>query len=100
MTELQWNLGWTLATLGLCGLALSCVVALAVGQLIKRGKASTALEEAAPGAAPVTNEGATSFEFAERAELEHDYGSRTASGTHLKAIRLERDQPQTNRKVS
>lgn len=110
MTELHWNLGWTLATLGVCWLALSCVVALAIGQILKRGKASTepdSLEAQGHGAMPMqafglaSNDVTThSYEQLEEGLPAQGYGSRAASGTRLRAVQLEQDVSSPARKVS
>lgn len=117
MAELHWNFGWTLAALGVCWLALSCVVALGIGQIIKRSKASSEAEqsaslEARPGLPELMHMDAV---FGSRAEarastnsqeLEHDglpaagYGSRAASGTRLKPVQLESELEKPARKVS
>jgi hypothetical protein len=102
MTELHWNLGWTLVTLGVCWLALSCVVALALGQIIKRSKTSSDSEQTMSGVLPES--APVAFEMDE--QLDDDglpaqgYGSRAASGTRLRAVQLEQDSDRPARKVS
>jgi hypothetical protein len=105
MTDLQWNLGWTLATLGVCWLALSCVVALALGQIIRRSKTSAEPEQSSTRVEPSIQVARISQELAEsRAQSQeqpsHDYGSRAASGTRLKPVRLDQEQGERTRKVS
>lgn len=97
MPELQWNVGWTLAALGVCWLVLSCLVAFALGQIIKRGKAKP---EAAPTDASeprgIYADVAPSDD--ELADLE---ASRAASGTRLKPVRFEGEEElPSRRKVS
>src|SRR5687768_6998630 len=105
MTDLQWNLGWTLATLGVCWLALSCVVALALGQIIKRSKASAEPEQSASRAEQASQIAQIRQELLESNGLSqeqpsHDYGSRAASGTRLKPVRLAQELGERTRKVS
>jgi hypothetical protein len=97
MPELQWNMGWTLATLGAVWLVLSCVVAFALGQIIKRGKAkpeATAVDASEPrglyaDVAPTDDE---------LADLD---ASRASSGTRLKPVRFEGEEElPSRRKVS
>lgn len=95
MAELQWNLGWTLAALGAAWLVLSCLVAFALGQIIKRGKAKP---EVVP--AQANEERGIYADVAptddELADLE---ASRAASGTRLKPVRFADDEA-PRRKVS
>src|SRR5688500_9917272 len=86
MTALQWILRRTLATLDVCGLAQSCVVALALGQIIKRSKASADPEQSASRAEQSSQIAQIRQELLESNGLSeeqpsHDYGSRAASGT-------------------
>ena len=93
MLELQWSLGWTLASIALCWLALSCVVAFSIGQIIRRGKPKQERPNAdATSASSAYADVAPSDD--ELADLE---ASRAASGTRLKPVRLESDR---ERKVS
>ena len=96
MAELQWNLGWTLAALGAVWLVLSCLVAFALGQIIKRGKAKTPAIPAADGEERgIYADVAPSDD--ELADLE---ASRAASGTRLKPVRFEGEEQPSRRKVS
>jgi hypothetical protein len=94
MLELQWSLGWTLASIAVCWLALSCVVALSIGQIIRRGKPRQER--------PATDATSVSSAYADVApsddELADLDASRAASGTRLKPIRLSSDRDE--RKVS
>jgi hypothetical protein len=93
MPELQWSLGWTLASIALCWLALSCVVALSIGQIIRRGKPKQERPNAdASSPSSVYADVAPSDD--ELADLD---ASRAASGTRLKPVRLDGDR---DRKVS
>lgn len=98
MPELQWNLGWTLAALGVSWLVLSSLVALALGQIIKRGKPKPAEN------ATVTNISEPRGLYADVApsddELADLDASRAASGTRLKPVRLESEEEVPQRKVS
>jgi hypothetical protein len=96
MAELQWNLGWTLAALGAVWLVLSCMVAFALGQIIKRGKAKS------PEVTPVHGEERGVYADVaptddELADLE---ASRAASGTRLKPVRFDGEEQPARRKVS
>lgn len=96
MAELQWNLGWTLAALGAVWLVLSCLVAFALGQVIKRGKAKP------PEVAPLDGEERGIYADVaptddELADLE---ASRAASGTRLKPVRFDGEEQPSRRKVS
>jgi hypothetical protein len=96
MTELNWTLSWTLVTIGLCWLFVSCGVALALGRIIQRSKAGAAVS---PGSADGHAEAFTIDEYNE-SELD-EAGSRQASGTRLKAVWFERDElEESERKVS
>ena len=96
MPELHWNLGWTLATLGLCWLALSCAVALALGQIIRRGKPQESpTERKSVGSSSAYADVAPSDD--ELADLQ---ASRAASGTRLKPVRLTDEEAAPQRKVS
>jgi hypothetical protein len=92
MLGLQWSLGWTLASIALCWLALSCVVALSIGQIIRRGKPKQER--------PLADATSATSAYADVApsddELADLDASRTTSGTRLKPVRLDSDQ----RKVS
>lgn len=104
MIELHWNLGWTLATLGVCWLALSCVVALALGQIIKRSKARAEPEQSPsltrqPGQPSAGAEPAREL-IVTREQPSDDYGNHAASGTRLKPVVLEHEQAESARKVS
>jgi hypothetical protein len=93
MTELNWNLSWTLVTIGLCWMFISCAVALALGRIIQRSKA---------GAGIAQDSAAEAFIIDEDNELDEG-GSRAASGTRLKAVWFEHEDAATgtdNRKVS
>jgi hypothetical protein len=96
MAELQWNLGWTLAALGAAWLVLSCVVAFALGQIIKRGKAK-------PETVPVQANGEPGI-YADVApsddELADLEASRAASGTRLRPVRFANEDEAPRRKVS
>jgi len=100
MTELHWNLGWTLATLGVCWLALSCAVALAIGQIIKRSKASAEVEVLpfAQAAAAAVYDVAAQLD--DEGLSTQGFGSRAASGMRLKAVALDQDLDQPARRVS
>lgn len=95
MLELQWSLGWTLASIAVCWLALSCVVALSIGQIIRRGKPRQER--------PIVDANSPSSAYADVApsddELADLEASRTASGTRLKPIRLDNND-RDERKVS
>jgi hypothetical protein len=95
MTELNWTLSWTLVTIGLCWLFVSCGVALALGRIIQRSKAGAAVSA---GSADPEAEAFTIDEYNE-SELDEG-GSRQASGTRLKAVWFERDESAGERKVS
>ena len=96
MAELQWNLGWTLAALGAVWLVLSCLVAFALGQIIKRGKAKPNVTPAADGEERgIYADVAPSDD--ELADLE---ASRAASGTRLKPVRFDGEEQPSRRKVS
>jgi hypothetical protein len=96
MAELQWNLGWTLAALGAVWLVLSCLVAFALGQIIKRGKAKAPVIPATDGEERgIYADVAPSDD--ELADLE---ASRAASGTRLKPVRFEGEEQPSRRKVS
>jgi hypothetical protein len=89
--ELSWSLSWTLITVGLCWLFVSCAVALALGRIIQRSK--PAVDEA----------DANRFDDVaaeDDGELE-EAGSRAASGTRLKPVWLaEQEKATQERKVS
>jgi hypothetical protein len=97
MQELHWNLSWTLALVALCWVALSSLIALGLGQIIKRSKA--------PAQAPQQADG-TSSAYADVAptddELQDLEASRWHSGTRLKPVRLDgaEEAERENRKVS
>lgn len=96
MQELHWNLSWTLALVALSWVALSSLIALGLGQIIKRSKAPTEAQQ--PGSA--------SSAYADVAptddELQDLEASRWHSGTRLKPVRLddEADAEIESRKVS
>lgn len=94
MLEMQWSLGWTLAGIALCWLALSCVVALSIGQIIRRGKPRQERPELS-GVASTSAYADVAPSDDELADLE---ASRAASGTRLKPVRLSDDERE--RKVS
>lgn len=100
MAELHWNIGWTLATLGLCWLVLSCAVALAIGQIVRRNRV-TNVDDASVDQLTDQDQADTWFEtpatIAELPELET--GSRQASGTRLKPVVLPHEAGQPARKV-
>jgi hypothetical protein len=95
MTELNWTLSWTLMTVGVCWLLISCAAALALGRIIQRSKAGAAVS-------PESIDGqADGFIDGEDNRIEFDEGgSRAASGTRLKAIRFEQEDVAEERKVS
>lgn len=92
MPELNWTLSWTLVTIGLCWLFVSCAVALALGRIIQRSKASAAASHESDGH---TDEVGVEDE----SELD-DAGSRAASGTRMKPVWLEDEAAPPKRKVS
>jgi hypothetical protein len=96
MAELHWNLGWTLAALGAAWLVLSCLVAFALGQIIKRGKAKPEAVQAQS-----QEEGGIYADVApsddELADLE---ASRASSGTRLRPVRFAGEDELPRRKVS
>jgi hypothetical protein len=97
MPELQWNVGWTLAALGVCWLVLSCLVAFALGQIIKRGKAKpeASVSDASEPRGLYADVAPSDDELA---DLE---ASRAASGTRLKPVRFEGEEElPSRRKVS
>ena len=100
MAELHWNIGWTLATLGLCWLVLSCVVALAIGQIIRRNRVTT-VDNASVSQTELQDQAEAWSEVpATVAELpELETGSRQASGTRLKPVVLPHEAGQPARKV-
>lgn len=92
--ELNWNLSWTLLTIGVCWMVVSCGVALALGRIIQRSKASAAASHE-PDAERFDDSG-----IEDESEPE-DSGSRAASGTRLKPVWLEDEQQgEQERKVS
>jgi hypothetical protein len=93
MTELNWNLSWTLMTIGVCWLFVSCAVALALGRIIQRSKASAAASQD-----PETQH-ADAFSVEDESESDEG-GSRAASGTRMKPVWLGEPAPERERKVS
>ena len=93
MAELHWNLGWTLAALGAAWLVLSCLVAFALGQVIKRGKAK-------PEAQVKAERGSYADVAPTDDELADLEASRAASGTRLKPVRFAGEEDVPHRKVS
>jgi hypothetical protein len=98
MTELNWTLSWTLVTIGVCWLFVSCAVALALGRIIQRSKAGASIS-------PESMDGHSEAYIAdEDGELDlDDEGSRAASGTRLRAVWFEDEALETKpdeRKVS
>lgn len=95
MTELNWSLSWTLVTIGVCWLFVSCAVALALGRIIQRSKAGASIS---PESLDAHSE---AYIADDDNGFELDEGSRAASGTRLKAVWLENDQAtEQERKVS
>lgn len=93
MTQLNWNLSWTLATVGLCWLFMSCAVALALGRIMRRSKANA-------GASGARAQRSQELGIEDESNAE-ETGSRAASGTRLKAVRiLESEEKVPARKVS
>jgi hypothetical protein len=92
MPELNWTLSWTLVTIGLCWLFVSCAVALALGRIIQRSKASAAASNESEG--HIDDVGVE-----DESGLE-DGGSRAASGTRMKPVWLEDEAAPKKRKVS
>jgi hypothetical protein len=93
MTQLNWNLSWTLMTIGVCWLFVSCAVALALGRIIQRSKTSAVASHESE------NQRAEEFSVEDESESEEG-GSRAASGTRMKPIWLEDEAAQEERKVS
>jgi len=92
MTELNWNLSWILMTVGLCWLFVSFGVALALGRIIQRSKASAAASH--------ESQQADEFGIEDESELDEG-GSRAASGTRLKPVWFEQEEEAApERKVS
>ena len=91
MTELTWSLSWTLVTVGACWLVMSCAIALALGRIIQRSKATTTSER---------SEAQRTEDFGIEDESLCDEGaSRAASGTRLKPVKLD-GEAKPQRKVS
>lgn len=100
MSELHWNFGWTLATLGMCWMVLSCAVALAIGQIIRRGKVSAVEAPSSTMAGSVDVADAWNEQPASLEDLpELETGSRQASGTRLKPVVLPHEAPEHIRQV-
>jgi hypothetical protein len=92
MTELNWNLSWTLATIGLCWLFMSCAVALALGRIIQRSKAGGVVAQGSDARR------AEELGIEDESDVD-ETGCRAASGTRLKPVSFQ-EEAAPKRKVS